>query len=279
MPFFIWGLALFLYGSIDITILSIMTDDEVVGWYGTAYRFIGIASFFPFALTTALLPNIASLEPPEYRALARRCFDIVFFVSIPVAMFFLVGAQSIIDFLGYPDDYDNSAILIRLLALHVPLVGFTMVGGTLLIALNREGPRTKAAVVAAILSPILNIMAIPYFQSHYDNGAIGSALVTLIVEGFIVVVVFRLLEPGTITRSNYFVAARCLASGAVMGVAMFLALPQGLPALMAVGAVSYLGAALISGAITAREIKDIPRLVLGSRKTRIERVTPVEATP
>lgn len=278
-PFFIWGLALFVYGSVDITMLSVMTSDSVVGWYGTAYRFVGIAGFFPFALTTALLPNIASMSAEHYRPLAQRCFDIVTFVSVPIAVFFVVGAQSIIDFLGYPSEYDNSVILLQILALHIPLVGFTMVGGTLLIASDKEGPRTKAAIAAAVLSPSLNLLLIPYFQTNHDNGAIGSAITTLFVEAFVVIAVFKLLERGTFNRANVMTTVRCSVAAVPMALAMYLAVPFGLPAVFAAGAASYLVAALATGAITTKDLLDVPAIAMGSRRrSTIEAVGAMDAS-
>ncbi len=268
LPFLAWGLSLYVYGSIDITILSVMADDSVVAWYGTAYRFVGIATFFPFALTTALLPNIAAMKAEESRPIVQRCFDIVAFVSIPIAIFFIIGAQSIVDFLGYPEEYDRTATLLRILAVQIPIVAFTMICGTLLIASNREGPRTIAALVAAFMSPVLNVVLIPIFQARYDNGAIGSAIATLIVEGFITLVVIRLLEPHTYGWANGKTALRCVAAGIPMGGVMYLALPYSLPVVMAGGAITYLVAALATRAITIRELLDLPKLVLGSRGGR-----------
>lgn len=267
-PFLIWGIALVIYGTVDVTILSVLTDDDVVGWYGTAYRFIGFAGFFPFALTTALLPSISAAPLEELRALTRRALDITMFISIPLTMFFIVCATAIIDFLGYSSDYDNSIILIRILALHVPLVGFTMIGGTVLIAENREGLRTKVAVAAAIIAPVLNLATIPYFQSRFDNGAIAAAINSVIIEVFVAIAIVIVVEGGVFSRQNLMTALRCVVAALPMGAAMYLAAPGGLLAMMAVGGIVYLVAALLVKAVSVDELRELASTAIRKRTER-----------
>ncbi len=266
-PFMVWGLALLIYGTIDITMLSIMSRDEVVGWYSTAYRFIGIATFIPFSITTALLPSISSAPIAESKALIRRCTDIVLFTTMPIAVFFLVCSGEVVHFLGYGTGFEHSVILMQILSLHIPLTAFTMIAGTVLIASNREGPRTKLAIAAALINPILNLIAIPYFEHVSGNGAIGAAIISVFIEIFMLVGMLRLLEPGIFARSNLTTAIRCAAAGVPMGAAMIVVSPFGLIAMMLVGGVVYLGAALAFGAISRQEAAELPRLVLSRGRT------------
>ena len=261
LPFLIWGVSLMIYGTIDITMLSLMTNDDVVGWYGTSYRFIGIATFFPFSVTMALLPTISSATREQSRALVQRCLDLVMFVSIPTSVFFLVGAQALITFLHYPAGFDNSIILLRILALHIPLTAFTMVAGTVLIAYDKEGPRTKAAVAAAVLNPIINLAAIPYFQHMNGNGAIGAAIVSVVIEVFMLVVMLLLLERGTFGRHNLYGAMRSVAAGIPMAAVMIAVSPFGLLPMMFLGGITFVVAALAFKAITIDELKEIKAIV------------------
>lgn len=269
LPFLIWGVSLLIYGTIDITMLSLMTNDDVVGWYGTSYRFIGIATFFPFSVTMALLPTISSSTREQSRALVQRCLDLVMFVSVPTSVFFLVGAHALILFLHYPAGFDNSIILLRILSLHIPLTAFTMVAGTVLIAYDKEGPRTKAAVAAAVLNPIINLAAIPYFQHMNGNGAIGAAIVSVAIEVFMLVVMLLLLERGTFGRHNLYGAMRSVAAGIPMAAVMIAVSPFGLLPMMFLGGATFVVAALFFRAITVDEIKEI-RAIVRSRTSADE---------
>jgi O-antigen/teichoic acid export membrane protein len=144
-----------------------------------------------------------------------------------------------------------------------------MIAGTVLIASNKEGPRTKLAVAAAIINPLVNLAAIPYFQEFHANGAIGAAIVSVIIEVFMMAGMLRLLDPGIFVRSNVTTALRCLAAAVPMALAMIAVAPFGLLPILLAGAVVYLPAAIAFRAITAREVIDLPRSVL-SRGRAVE---------
>jgi O-antigen/teichoic acid export membrane protein len=183
------------------------------------------------------------------------------------------------DFLGYPAEYDRSATLLRILAVQIPLVAFTMICGTILIASNREGPRTIAALIAAFFSPILNVALIPLFDARFENGALGSAISALIIEGFITVVVIRLMEPHTYDWTNAKTAIRCLAAAVPMAAIMYLALPLGMLGVLFGGGATYLIAALLTRAVTLRELLELPAMVLGSRTRKDEPTEAMNLSP
>jgi O-antigen/teichoic acid export membrane protein len=264
-PFMLWGIALMIYGSIDITMLSLMTEDEVVGWYGTAYRFIGIATFFPSAITFALLPNISSVGVMESRSLIRRCLDLGMLTSVAITVFFFVGAQAIIDFLRYPAGFQHTVILLQILSLHIPLTTFAMISGAVVIASNREGPRTKAAIAAALVNPLLNLAAIPYFTHHYHDGAIGAAITSVMIEVFMTAVMFSLVPKGVFDRQNAITMLRCAGSGIVMAGAMILVAPYGLIPMFLFGCAAFGVAALALRAVSLRELLDMGQTILRGR--------------
>lgn len=257
VPFVLWSIALMIYGTIDITMLSLMTTDEVVGWYGTAYRFIGIATFFPSAITFALLPNISNVGVMESRALIRRCLDLAMLLSFAITVFFVVGAGAIIDFLGYPAGFEHTALLLRILAWHIPLTTFAMIAGVVVIASNREAPRTKAAIAAAVVNPILNLAAIPYFTRAYGDGAIGAAITSVMIEVFMTSVMFALVPRGVFDRGNARTMLRGLGAAVLMAGAMVLASPYGLIPMFVLGCAAFGLGALVLRAVTIGELLEI----------------------
>lgn len=276
-PFFAWSAALVVYGSIDFTMLSIMTEDEVVGWYGMAYRFIGIPAFLPFAVVTALLPSLSASSGDEFRELARRCVNLVVLTTLPIALFLMVSAEVLIEFFRYPEGFDNSIILLRILAPMGPLAAVGMVLGTVLLASNREGAWAKVAVAAAVLNPVCNLFLIPFFDRTTGNGAIGAAITTLFTEAFMLANAFVLIERGTLGRENLVFAGRCVGAGAVMLVALFITVPFGLiPAIIAGGA-TYALMALAFGAVKLSDIGEVLRLAR-SRGVRSGPAPPAQRT-
>lgn len=254
-PFLLWSIALLVYATIDITMLSLMTSDQVVGWYGTAYRFIGIATFFPSAITMALLPNVSRGGIAESRALIRRCLNLAMLISFGITVFFLVGASAIIDFLGYPEGFRHTVLLLRILSLHIPLTTFGMIAGTVVIASHREGARTKAAIIAAILNPLMNLAAIPYFQHSTGDGAIGAAITSVIIEVFMTSVMFALVPKDVFDKSNINNILRSLVAALAMAAGMLIAASYGLIPMTVLGGACLATTAVAVGAVSIGEMR------------------------
>ncbi|MHB8683532.1 MAG: flippase [Dehalococcoidia bacterium] len=260
-PFLAWGVAMTIYGGIDVTMLSLFSGDKVVGWYGAAYRFVGIPAFIPFALTTALLPSLSRSIGTQSDRMAGRVLEIAVVLTLPIALFLLVGAGPTIHFFRYSPGFDHSIVLLQILSLHVPLVAISMIAGTLLIARNRERAWLAVSVGAAVLNPLLNLIAIPYFQHLDGNGAVGAAITTVMTEAMVVAGALWLLRRGTFTRSNAIVCARALAAGVPMAVAMWFAVPHGLIPVIVSGGLSYAVAALVFRAVRISDLRELPALV------------------
>jgi O-antigen/teichoic acid export membrane protein len=261
IPFFLWSVSLVIYGTIDVTLLSLMTRDEVVGWYGTAYRFIGVSVFLPFALTMALFPSLSSATGDEFKALARRSLDAVILTSLPVALFLAIGASAIISFFRWGDDFQHAVVPLQILAIHVPMVSVSMVAATVLLAKNREGARTRMAMVAGVLNTLANLALIPFFTHYNDNGAIGAAIVTVFTEVFMMTGTIYLIGPGVFARANLVTCVRCMAAGAVMSGAMVLVRPYGMLPIMVAGGLTYPVAALAFGATNFAELRELLALI------------------
>lgn len=269
-PFLVWGVALIIYGQIDLAMLSVLTGDDVVGWYSTAYRFVGIPAFIPAAVMVVLLPSLSNADPDDFRKLARRALDFVMIICLPIALVLIVGARVILEML-YGAEFHNAIILLRILAIHEPLVAISMIAGTALIASNREVAWTRVAVLAAITNPMINGFMIPVFDAAYENGAIGAAIVTLITESFMVISAFWLLDHDTFDRSNVLTAIRALVAGAPMCAAMLIAIyaaPHGpfgsgpVVAMLIAGGLTYVAAAFAVGLVKVADVRQARTMLL-----------------
>jgi O-antigen/teichoic acid export membrane protein len=255
LPYFVWQAALIVYGQIDTILLSILTNDAVVGWYVAAYRFIGIPAFVPVILMTVAFPALATAAgSPAFKNIARRALDAVLLLTIPMSLGVILVADRLIALLHYPPAFQNSVLPIALLAAGFPLVAADMVLGTLLNSLDRQRQWAMTGVAAAVLNPLVNLLVIPLTQSHFGNGAIGAAAVTTATEVFMMAVGLRLLRPGIFDRSTLLQVGRCLAAAALMA-AVVLPLrdfPIAVPVIA--GALAYLVAALGLRAVSTADL-------------------------
>src|SRR5262249_40074769 len=97
LPFFTWSAVLLFYWQIDVTMLKVLVNDTVVGWYAAANRLISIPVFFPTIIATAILPALSherSANSPRFHELASRSIRMVALVGVPAAagMILLAGS-------------------------------------------------------------------------------------------------------------------------------------------------------------------------------------------
>jgi O-antigen/teichoic acid export membrane protein len=178
-PFLLWSIVLTVYGSIDIIMLSKMTTDAEVGWYSLAYRLVGMPIFLASIVVTALFPQLSAYGASAsgaYSALVNRAVRLVFFASAPMTAGLALVAGDLLGFLHYPTQFDHSVPLIRILALHIPIVGITMVLGAAVMAGDRQKQWVGVGVIAAVCNPVLNLFAIPMTVRAFANGAVGASI-------------------------------------------------------------------------------------------------------
>jgi O-antigen/teichoic acid export membrane protein len=269
LPYFMWQAALLIYGQIDSVLLSLMTNDAVVGWYVAAYRLVSIPSFVPVIVTTIVFPALAaaSRQPARFNLMARRALHLTLLLTLPMSVGILLLAGRLTQLLGYPPEFLHSIEPIQLLVMGVPLIAADMVIGTMLNTMDRQRQWALAGVAAAILNPLANLAVIPICQVHLGNGAIGAAAVTTGTEMFMMVIGLWLLPRRTLDSSTLALIAKCVLASAAMAAVIIPLRHSALPVVLVVGAASYAAAALGVGALTVADLREAARQLLPERSS------------
>lgn len=264
LPFFIWQGALLVYGQIDAVILSFLSGDAVVGWYSAAYRIVTIPAFVPAILVTVLLPALAasSGDARRFAVLTRQAVRYVVLLTVPMGIGLALLPDRVVSLLGYPPAFAASIVPIVLLAPSLPLIAVDMIIGTALIAADRQRRWAVVAIVAALLNPLANLIAIPYAQAGSGNGASGAAAVTTLTELFILAAGLALLPRGVLDASVAGAAGRAIVAGLIMAVAVVATREHFIAVPIVVGAVVYLASALLLRAIRFAEIRELGHVLL-----------------
>ncbi|MDP2290957.1 MAG: flippase [Actinomycetota bacterium] len=258
VPIFALSALSLLYSTIDIPIVEAISGAEVVGWYSLAYRWVSIPIFITTIVCTAFLPRMSALAttaPDEFARLTNRALMMVLAVNIPASAGVIVVSGDLVDLL-YGQDFENSVLLMQLLAPFVPLVAVNTVLGTALVASDRHKRYIWVAATAAVINPPLTILAVRYADGRYDgNGAIGAAIVTVCTEIFITICALRMRRRGVFDRSTLVFVARCLIAAGAMVVVVLLIDGSGLFVRVLVGGVVYGVASLAVGVVPPAEAK------------------------
>jgi O-antigen/teichoic acid export membrane protein len=274
LPFFVWQAALLIYGQIDTVLLSFLTRDEVVGWYAAAYRIVMIPVFIPTILVTVIFPALSSAasNPPAFNAIARRAVHVVSLVSIPMALGIMLLPDKIIHLFNYPDTFSHSVLPLILLAPHLPLAAIDVMIGTVLNTRDRQRQWAMTGVAAAVVNPLLNLVAIPFAEANFGNGAAGAATITTFTEVFMLVVGLRLLPRGVFAFSTVVDVLKCAGAGLAMAGIVWVTRDAVLIVPIVLGGLVYAATSLAVGAVSLGDL----RLVRGYLLQRTQ--TPSQAS-
>jgi len=219
LPFMISTVLGFIYYRIDVVMLSRMTNDAVIGWYGAPYRLFDTLMFFPVILNTAVFPVMSRLFHSSRDSMdhtSRRILDVTLIIAVPIAVGMVALAQPIIALLFGLAQYQNSVLLLKILSVSLLLVYVNFALNTVLLSHDKQKKTVVIGVVATFINVTVNYFAITYFQQHANNGAIGAAITTAITELCVTGMCISLLPKGCFGIENIFIAGKTLFSGAVM---------------------------------------------------------------
>ena len=197
-PFLIFGLVLVLQTNIDALLLSKFGSAESVGWHAVARKLIGLLAFPANALITTLYPTLCRLylqDQAAFRNTTASALQLTALIAMPVALscaFFPdVGVR-----IFSMDEYGAAADNLRILAAFILLVYFSMPLGSALTAAGRQRPWAIAQIVCLGIGTLLDLLLIPWFQTHHGNGGLGVCVATLSSEVLMVGVGLWLLPAG-----------------------------------------------------------------------------------
>ncbi|MFO7166411.1 MAG: flippase [Chloroflexota bacterium] len=260
------GLVTIYVGS-DTVLLSLLTSDEMTGWYAAATKFFFLFSFLPKAVIAAVLPVMARQyggHGPQDQLLetSRQTFRMLLIIGLPIAIGIAVLAEPIV-LLVYGESFLPAAPVLRILMVAL-LLGFAnWACDSTLIALNKERSLLRIVVVGVGFNIASNLLAIPFF------GHIGAAMTTVASEGLVLLcklfVISRVFEALPLGRN----LVKPIVSGAILVV--FLVIGRSLPVLLLIipAAAVYIGSLLLLRAFSATELRLVWMLLPLRRQERL----------
>jgi O-antigen/teichoic acid export membrane protein len=246
VPF--WATSLFLtaYIWIDSVMLTIMTNETVVGWYGAPTKLFAALLFVPAVMSTAWFPRLVAAfgqGGDHFREVLGRVLSWTVILSLPIAAGLVAVSPALISLLYGPRFADSIGVL-AILGLLLPFTYLNIVASLALAASNRQMIWTKVMAAATVINPLINVGLIPLFQARWQNGALGAALSLLATEILMSVAALFLVRHSLWAVSLSRVSNALLAS-LLMGAITFLLQPFGLLVQVAAGGVSFAVLALL----------------------------------
>ena len=183
-PFATMMILFMIYNYCDSIMISLMRTDKDVGFYNIAYQVFEGSQLFPSSVTGSLLPllTIHYLNNISYaNHLLNFSIELMFYMSLPIALFFSIYAEDIIGFL-YGTSYVPAVPALQLIIWSVPVFFLSVVVRCAFYA--AKGERTYALIfgTSVVFNIVLNIPMIYYLNF------IGACITTLLTELIVCVV-------------------------------------------------------------------------------------------
>ena len=179
-PLLLSAITVILYLRIDVVMLRQLSGETAAGTYAAAVRFSELASFFPAAIVTSLLPGLLSSKAAGAEAYGRslqRLFDLNALVAYAIAIPMVLLAHWIVR-LAYGESFAPAGAVLAVHGGTLMWAALGVVRGQFCVNEGLTRFHLLATSAGAVSNVLLNFIFIPRY------GAVGAAWGTLIAQGF-----------------------------------------------------------------------------------------------
>jgi O-antigen/teichoic acid export membrane protein len=175
-PLILSAVMVSIYMKIDQVMLKTVGSAEV-GIYSAAAKLSEAWYFIPIAIVTSVFPAIIHARKTDYSRYIKRLgnlYDLLVFISLPVALFISFFGNDIINLLYRNNQYEGAG---PMLSIHIWSGVFVFLGSASSQYLLAEGFTLisfQRTALGAVLNIMLNLWLIPAY------GGVGASIATLI---------------------------------------------------------------------------------------------------
>jgi O-antigen/teichoic acid export membrane protein len=179
----------------DLFIMSLTRTQEEVGLYGAAFRVVDVLNTIPFMLMGVMLPLLtrawSSGNKKLFNKYLQNAFDILIFLSMPIALGGFVLSERIMILLGGVG-FTSSAGFLQIILLAVIGVYGGAAFSHAIIAINKQRKTIWIYGVNALIAVIAYIIFIPIWGGW--AAAIITAMNEILVPLMVMFILWRLIK-------------------------------------------------------------------------------------
>jgi O-antigen/teichoic acid export membrane protein len=185
---------------VEIVLLSALAGPVVVGWYGAFRSIYGIGTSPAVILLGASFPELsrASRSLPDLRRTIETTERVLFVAAAFTSSALYVFADHIVAILYGHGRFEQSASILRVSAVFVPLLFFTFLLASVIFAIGRSKVLVVVSFARIAVCAALGWLLIGYWQQRFGNGAIALVIIAGAVEIPAMIVYLALLPRGAV---------------------------------------------------------------------------------
>lgn len=280
LPFLFVSVFIVIYHQVDVVILSLLLNEQAVGWYGAATHITGNLLFVPTVFMTAIFPTLSRLyvgAKDSMQLLFCKSFNLLLIIGVAVGLGIMLVAPSFVTLI-YGPAYEKSGLILSFRGIVLIVTYMNMLVGLYFVTSDRQHVWTWVMAVATVLTIPLDLLLIPICEQIFANGAVGGAVSYLFTETGMFLFGFIKLRREVFNWDTVNRGMRIVAAGLGMVAitwyfrSMFIVIP------VLIGGVSYTALILLLQVLTKED-----RMLLASvaqkalDRFRGRRVSPVDA--
>lgn len=261
LPFYVNQMANTLYAKIDVNLLTMLSNDREVGWYGSASNLAGLSFLISPLLGWVLLPLLsrasAISEQAMFRIL-RHSLHAILMLVLPASLMVGLSADILVP-LAFGHAFTPAVMALRVLAPLFALTYVAMVASMTLVIRGRSWTVTLISLGGLVISPVLSYLLVPRGLRWVDQGGAGAGAAAALVITELCVVVALLFALG----KRIFDRTSAVSLGKTSGICVIIALadvcllrPLG-PVRIAVDVALYVALVFALGAARKEDIQQL----------------------
>jgi O-antigen/teichoic acid export membrane protein len=242
---------------IEILLLSALAGPAVVGWYGASRTMLGIVVSPALITIAATFPELSrtSRSLPDLRRMVDATGRVLFIAAAFTCSALYLFADHIVAIIYGHGRFEETASILHVSAVFIPLTFFTYLLGSIIFAVGRNKALAVISIVRIAVCTVLGWLLIAYWQQRFGNGAIALVIIAGVVE-IPTMIAYLVLVPGGAVGStialNGFRA--CIASLCTV-VPLSMLQPLGLLYLTPLFALSFAVSALLTRLVLPSDLR------------------------
>ena len=260
IPFLMYGVLVVIYYRIDTVLLSLMTNDAVVGWYGASYRLFDTLGFLPNLVITAIMYPIfskLSLSSDAGLKLAiEKSVNFLLFCGMPITTALIITAPKIIELLYNRPEFAHAIPSLQALAPGLIFLYINTALATTILSKKQERKIPLMAAIALAFNLALNFIMIPIYQH------VGAAIVTSLTEVLLFCISIALVPRYLLPVGSILVGIKSIAATLVMAIVIWNMREFNLFVILPAGGLVYLAAATLFGTIPREDMQALYKMIL-----------------
>jgi O-antigen/teichoic acid export membrane protein len=200
---------------LEILLLSGFAGPAVVGWYGASRNVFGVIISPAMIVLSATFPELsrASRFLPDLRRMTDTTGRVLFIAAAFASSALYLFADHVVTIIYGHGRFEQTASILRVSAIFVPLLFFGYFLGFLMMTVDRNKAMAIISIVRTVVCGVLGSLLIGYWQLRFGNGAIALVIIVGVAEIPAIIAYVNLLPKGAVGSTTILNLVRaCIAS-------------------------------------------------------------------